>query len=89
MSESFKFSFRAMTTPETELADALRERLKIISDDTSRGDSEQHIKRLHEVSERLEMLANALPRPVPPRLAHFLERRSYDKALEFLCSGGL
>jgi hypothetical protein len=25
-----------------------------------------------------------LPRPVDPRLAHYLQRRSYDKALEFL-----
>jgi hypothetical protein len=25
-----------------------------------------------------------LPKPVHPQLAHFLERSSYDKALEFL-----
>jgi len=80
-----------MTRPETELAAALRERLNIIADEKSRRDPDQHVKRLREVSERIEILVAALPRPIPQRLAHFLERRSYDKALEFLfsSSGGL
>ncbi len=78
-----------MTSQEIELADALRDRLKIISDETSRSDPEQHVRRLREISERIETLAAALPQPIPARLAHFLTRRSYDKALEFLCSGGL
>jgi len=73
-----------MTKEESELAEALRERLKIISDEASRRNPDQHVKRLREVSERIETLATALPQPMPPRLAHFLERRSYDKALEFL-----
>ena len=73
-----------MTKAERELAEALRERLKIISDEESRRNSEQHVKRLREVSERIEILLTALPQPIPPRLAHFLDRRSYDKALEFL-----
>ena len=73
-----------MTKTETELAEALRERLKIISDEESRCDPEQHVKRLREISDRIETLVAALPQPIPPRLAHFLERRSYDKALEFL-----
>ena len=73
-----------MTKTETELAGALRERLKIISDDESRRDPEQHVKRLREISDRIETLVATLPRPIPPRLAHFLDRRSYDKALEFL-----
>ena len=75
-----------MTKEETELAEALRERLQIISDEASRRNPEQHLKRLRDVSERIETLVAALPRPIPPRLAHFLDRRSYDKALEFLCS---
>jgi hypothetical protein len=80
-----------MTKAESELADALRERLKIISDEASRRDPDRHVKRLREISERIESFAAALPQPIPPRLAHFLNRRSYDKALEFLCScsGGL
>ena len=73
-----------MTKTETELAEALRERLKIISDEESRRDLEQHLKRLREISDRIETLAATLPQPIPPRLAHFLDRRSYDKALEFL-----
>jgi hypothetical protein len=73
-----------MTKTETELAEALRERLKIISDEESRRGPEQHVKRLREISDRIETLAASLPQPIPPRLAHFLDRRSYDKALEFL-----
>ena len=73
-----------MTKAKSELAEALRERLKIISDETSRRDPDQHVKRLQEISKRIETLAAALPQPAPSRLAHFLERRSYDKALEFL-----
>jgi hypothetical protein len=73
-----------MTKTETELAEALRERLKIISDKESRRDPEQHVKRLREISDRIETLVATLPQPIPPRLAHFLDRRSYDKALEFL-----
>lgn len=76
-----------MTTRERELAEALRERLTIISDEASRRNPDQHIKRLRGISERIARSAAALPQPVPPRLAHFLERHSYDKALEFLCSG--
>jgi hypothetical protein len=73
-----------MTKTETELAEALRERLKIISDEESRRDPEQHLKRLREISDRIETLVANLPQPILPRLAHFLDRRSYDKALEFL-----
>ena len=78
-----------MTKEEHELAEALRERLKIISDETSRRNPGQHMARLREISERIETLAAVLPQPIPARLAHFLDRKSYDKALEFLCSGGL
>jgi hypothetical protein len=76
-----------MTETETELAEALRERLKIISDAESRRDPEQHVKKLREISDRIETLVTTLPQPIPPRLAHFLDRRSYDKALEFLEGG--
>jgi hypothetical protein len=72
------------TPPHQELAAALRERIEIIRDETSRRDPEQHIERLRAVSGKIDALALALPPPVDPRLAHFLERRSYDKALELL-----
>lgn len=42
------------------------------------------MERLKMISERIESLSASLPKPVDPRLAHFLERRSYDKALEYL-----
>jgi hypothetical protein len=74
------------------LASALRERLTIIGDERSRADQAKHMARLQAVSEKIEWWQTQLPRPVDPRLAHYLERRSYDKALEFLeepCSGGL
>jgi hypothetical protein len=73
-----------MTKAENELAEALRERVQIISDEASRRVPDQHVRRLREISERIETLAAALPEPIPSRLAHFLDRRSYDKALEFL-----
>lgn len=67
-----------------DLREALRERLTIIHDEESRGDEEAHIRRLRVISEKIDKVAAALPRPVDPRLAHYLQRRSYDKALEFL-----
>jgi hypothetical protein len=73
-----------MLSSETELVAALRHRLDIIGDENSRRNSEQHMRRLKEISERIDQLSSALPQPVDSRLAHFLARRSYDKALEFL-----
>jgi hypothetical protein len=67
-----------------DLREALRERLVIIRDEESRGDEEAHMARLRVISEKIDKVAAALPRPVDPRLAHYLQRRSYDKALEFL-----
>ena len=73
-----------MTREAYELAEALRKRLRIISDESSRRNPDQHMAELREISNRIELLATALPQPIPARLAHFLERRSYDKALDFL-----
>ena len=71
--------------PYTALADALRERLEVIADrEAYARDSAAHLTRLQEVSERLDRLQQQLPPPVDRQLAHFLERRSYDKALAFL-----
>jgi hypothetical protein len=67
-----------------QLAAALRERLAIVADEASRRDVARHLERLKQISERIEELRQRLPKPVDPRLAHFLERSSYDKALEFL-----
>jgi len=75
-----------------DLAQALRERLAVIRDEQSRRDEQKHIARLRAVSEKIEQLQAELPQPLDPRLAHYLQRKSYDKALEYLeanCNCGL
>ena len=67
-----------------DLARALRERLVIIHDEQSRTSPEVHMERLRAVSEKIEKLQTALQQQVDPRLAHYLQRRSYEKALEFI-----
>ena len=67
-----------------DLVAALRERLVIVADEKSRSDPDQHVEKLREVSEKIDRAQAALPQPIDPRLAHFLERRSYEKALELL-----
>jgi hypothetical protein len=71
----------------TDLADALRERLAIIGDDESRREPERHTERLREISEKIERLEQSLPPKIDPQLRHFLQRRSYSKALELLRTG--
>ena len=68
----------------TELAAVLRERLAIISDEESRQSAERHMERLQNVSEKIEQLERRLPPKIDPQLRHFLQRRSYSKALELL-----
>jgi hypothetical protein len=68
----------------TELADALRERLEIVGDEESRRDAVRHTERLREVSEKLDLIEHRLPPTIDPQLKHFLQRRSYSKALELL-----
>jgi hypothetical protein len=72
----------------TELAAALRERLAIIADDESRRDPDRHTERLRAVSEKIEELERRLPPKIDPELRHFLQRRSYSKALETLEGAG-
>jgi len=66
------------------LTAALRERLAIIADEASRCYKEKHIARLRAVSEKIDNLKGALPRSIDPRLAHYLQRKSYDKALALI-----
>ena len=79
---------KAFASPDhfgvADLKEALRERLAIIHDEESRRDVNRHTERLRVVSEKIDKLAAALTRPIDPQLAHYLQRRSYDKALEFL-----
>jgi hypothetical protein len=67
-----------------DLREALRERLAIIHDEESRRNADTHTARLQAVSEKIDKLQEALPQPLEPQLTHYLQRRSYDKALEFL-----
>ena len=81
-----------MESALAELAQALRERLSIIQDEESRRDHTRHIDRLRAVSEKIDRLQESLPPSIDPRLKHYLDRKSYDKALEYLesnCSAGL
>ena len=73
-----------MKSALADLAQALRERLAIIHDEQSRRDPNIHMARLRSVSEKIDKLQAALPQPVDPRLMHYLDRKSYDKALEYL-----
>jgi hypothetical protein len=72
----------------TELADALRERLEIVADEESRRDPLRHTERLREISEKIERIEHLLPPTIDPQLRHFLQRRSYSKALELLAMEG-
>lgn len=72
-----------------ELREALRERLAIIEDEESRGDPLRHTERLRRISETIESLEQQLPSTIDPQLKHFLQRRSYGKALELLTGDGV
>ena len=67
-----------------DLAQALRERLAVIRDEASRRDQAKHIGRLRDISEKIDRLQDSLPPSTDPRLRHYLDRKSYDKALEYL-----
>ena len=67
-----------------DLAQALRERLEVIRDEASRRDQAKHIGRLRDISEKIDRLQDSLPPSTDPRLRHYLDRKSYDKALEYL-----
>ena len=67
-----------------DLAQALRERIAIIHDGESRRNVDAHMARLRAVSEKIDRLQESLPPSTDPRLKHYLDRKSYDKALENL-----
>jgi hypothetical protein len=72
-----------------QLSESLRRRREVIADRAWYGrDAVGHLEELKSVSERIVHLGSQLPVPVHPQLRHFLERCSYDKALEFIEAGG-
>ena len=73
-----------MQSAVADLAQALRERLAVIRDEESRRDPAKHIDRLRAVSERIDRLQESLPSSTDPRLKHYLDCKSYDKALDHL-----
>jgi len=73
-----------MESALADLAAALRERLAVIRDEESRRDHAKHVDRLRAVSEKIDRLQRLLPASTDPRLKHYLDRKSYDKALEYL-----
>jgi hypothetical protein len=77
-----------MKSALTDLAEALRERLSVIRNEESRSDHAKHINRLRAVSEKIDRLQESLPPSTDARLKHYLDRKSYDKALEYLEGGG-
>jgi hypothetical protein len=79
-----RFKLFRMENTLANLASILRERLAIIADEESRRDPAGHTERLRAVSERLDQVERQLPAGIDPQLRHFLQRRSYSKALELL-----
>ncbi len=67
------------------LKNAVQKRLDIVADHAFRDrDPGGHLEALKQAHRELESLVGALPSDCDPRLRHFLERQSYEKALAFL-----
>lgn len=65
-----------------QLREVLQARHEIIADHDHRDrDPAGHLERLKTVSLELERLEQQLPPDTDPHLRHFLQRRSYEKAL--------
>ena len=80
-----------MSSPDLiPLAEALRERLAVIADHAHRdGDQAGHLQRLIEVSGRIDaLIASLSAQDLDPQFHHYLEKKSYDKALAWIESGG-
>jgi hypothetical protein len=74
-----------MSDSYSQLAEALRERLSIVADrELYARDPAAHLEKLKSVSEKITQLGTELPRPLPGDLAHYLQRASYQKALEWI-----
>jgi hypothetical protein len=84
VAELRKHQQQTMENALAKLAQALRQRLAIIHDEESRRDHVKHMDRLRAVSEKIDRLQESLTPSIDPRLKHYLDRKSYDKALEHL-----
>ncbi|MBV8815125.1 MAG: hypothetical protein JO271_11605 [Verrucomicrobia bacterium] len=72
-----------------ELAQALRERIEVIQDRNLRENPAAHLAKIREASEKIDHLKSNLPTDAHPMLAHYLDRMSFSKALEFIETEGL
>ncbi len=74
-----------MSADFSELTDALRERLSIVSDHDLRArDPQGHLDQLKSAASRLDAAIAQLPAQCDPELRHYLNRQSYVKALAWL-----
>lgn len=63
----------------------LRKRIEIIADHEFRdNDPDAHLIALKKISESIEKHNHELRKEISPQLEHFLNNRSYNKALKFL-----
>ena len=68
-----------------ELTAALRERIAVIADRALfASDPALHLEKLRAASEKITALQSRLPSSADPQLGHYLQRCSFDKALDFL-----
>jgi hypothetical protein len=67
------------------LAEALRTRLALIANHQLRDQyPAAHLAKLKEAAERIDLLVRQLPKDADPMLAHYLQKQSFSKALEWL-----
>lgn len=68
-----------------KLQAALSRRLAVVADHELRDrDPAAHLAALMQAHQDLEQVVAGMPPSMDPRLRHFLERQSYEKALAFL-----
>jgi hypothetical protein len=68
----------------SDLAQALRDRIRVIADKTLQSNPSAHLEKIREASEKIDVLKAQLPPDADPRLVHYLDRMSLSKALEFV-----
>lgn len=67
------------------LKELLKKRLDIIADHAWRdADPAMHLQALQNISVSIDGMRTELHSELPPRLRHFLEQSSYQKALAYL-----
>jgi hypothetical protein len=79
-----------MSSPDLlPLAEALRERLAVIADHAHRDtDQAGHLQCLIDVSGQIDtLIASLSSQDLDPQFRHYLEKKSYDKALAWIESG--